>query len=837
LLGYKREEAGSLHMLGVAYHLLADELKARELYEQSLAVNRSIAPPTISSLSGEAVTLTNIGNLYRGMSYGEIPIDFFSPRTAEDRQKAIEYYKQAIEIWKKVTQLNANAQTLQAFNTQQIGNAYKELGNYSEALKYLNQVLESAKKNNNKGGVINYSISIGNLYVLKGEFQKSFEYFEQALALLRAGGYNVNQVEYLNNIARDYYRAGETQKALDIYNESFALSKAREQQEAASASLFEIARIERDLGNFSNARTRIEEAIQIAESMRAAIKAQEIRTTYFSNVKRYYDFYIDLLMQAHKSLPEKKFDVLALQMSEKARSRTLLDLLTFSRVDLKQGIDPELLVRETQVRERLLERANQQNRLLLGKSSREETEKVKNEVAALTDEYQAIQTEIKDKSPRYAALTQPTTLRTEQIQQLLDSGTILLEYSLGDHKSYLWVVSANSVSVFDLPGRAEIEAQVRRFYEILTARNLNLQVESDAQRRARIKAAEEEYPKVAAQLSRMLFGLAASQIGNERLLIVPDGALNYIPFSALPLLKESEAVSQWQPLGINHEIVTLPSASILALLRNETVNRKPAPKMLAVFADPVFDQNDLRSNVAGNRKNDNSLKANNQTAAVNRRPETFSANRDFDRAVSDLGLVSRESNGLPRLPFSRREANSIFNVSPKNLSLKEIDFEASKSNVFKSNLEQYRILHFATHGLLNSQHPELSGIVLSLVDKNGSEIDGFLRLQDIYNLKLSADLVVLSACQTALGKDIKGEGLISLTRGFMYAGAKSVVASLWKVDDAATAELMTIFYRKMLVENLRPAAALRAAQAEMMKQTRWKSPYYWAAFIIQGDWR
>jgi CHAT domain-containing protein len=259
--------------------------------------------------------------------------------------------------------------------------------------------------------------------------------------------------------------------------------------------------------------------------------------------------------------------------------------------------------------------------------------------------------------------------------------------------------------------------------------------------------------------------------------------------------------------------------------------------MLAVFADPVFNQNDLRSSVAGGGKNDRALKPNNRTAAVNRKSATPSTNRDFERAVSELGLVSQESNGLPRLPFSRREADSIFNVSPKNLSLKEVDFEASKSNVFKTNLEQYRILHFATHGLLNSQHPELSGLVLSLVDKNGGEIDGFLRLQDIYNLKLSADLVVLSACQTALGKDIKGEGLISLTRGFMYSGAPRVVASLWKVDDVATAELMTVFYRKMLVENLRPAAALRGAQAEMIKQTRWKSPYYWAGFIIQGDWR
>ncbi len=169
--------------------------------------------------------------------------------------------------------------------------------------------------------------------------------------------------------------------------------------------------------------------------------------------------------------------------------------------------------------------------------------------------------------------------------------------------------------------------------------------------------------------------------------------------------------------------------------------------------------------------------------------------------------------------------------------MKQVDFAASKRAVFDFKLEQYRLLHFATHGLLNSQRPELSGIVLSLIDESGRDVDGFLRLQDIYNLKLSADLVVLSACNTALGKDVKGEGLIGLTRGFMYAGSPRIVASLWKVNDAATAELMTIFYRKLLAENLRPAAALRAAQMEMMKQSRYKSPYFWAPFIIQGEWK
>ncbi len=197
----------------------------------------------------------------------------------------------------------------------------------------------------------------------------------------------------------------------------------------------------------------------------------------------------------------------------------------------------------------------------------------------------------------------------------------------------------------------------------------------------------------------------------------------------------------------------------------------------------------------------------------------------------------REALRIPRLPFTRREAEAILAVTPASEGMKALDFRASRQTAISPDLAQHRIVHFATHGLLNSEHPELSGVVLSLVDEQGKPVDGFLRLHEIYNLNLPAEMVVLSACQAALGKEIKGEGLVGLTRGFMYAGAPRVVASLWKVNDVATAELMKRFYSGMLKENLRPAAALRVAKVAMWKQKRWHSPYYWAAFELQGEWK
>jgi len=174
---------------------------------------------------------------------------------------------------------------------------------------------------------------------------------------------------------------------------------------------------------------------------------------------------------------------------------------------------------------------------------------------------------------------------------------------------------------------------------------------------------------------------------------------------------------------------------------------------------------------------------------------------------------------------------------PESKKLEAVDFAANRAAATSPELARYAIVHFATHGLINNHHPELSGVVLSLVDEQGHAQNGFLRLYDIYNLKLQADLVVLSACQTALGTEIKGEGLVGLTRGFMYAGTPRVVASLWQVDDRATSEFMGRFYEAMLKQGLRPAAALRAAQVSMWKDKRWMAAHYWAAFTLQGEWK
>jgi len=444
---------------------------------------------------------------------------------------------------------------------------------------------------------------------------------------------------------------------------------------------------------------------------------------------------------------------------------------------------------------------------------------------------------IRQTSPRYSALTEPKTLSLTEIQtEVLDTDSVLLEYALGEKESFLWIVTKDSFQTVELPKRAEIENLARLTYDTLMARNKRVKFETTDERRARIEQADIDFLDYSKALSQTILAPAEKYLTKKRLLVVADGALQYVPFASLivssPINKGQRTKDEGHFLIEHHEIVNLPSASTLAVLRREMNGRPLAPKTLAVLADPVFDVKDERFQTSGAKKR---LAPKFETVALTKNTETVLA-KNLKRAVRDFDFEDEEGINLPRLPFTRREADSIFASLPNNQRSKILDFDATRNAVFNSGLSNYRFVHFATHSFLNNKNPELSGIVLSLFDENGKEQDDFLRVGEVFNLKLPAELVVLSGCRTGLGKEIKGEGLVGLTRGFMYAGAKRVVVSLWDVNDEGTSELMATFYREMLGgKKLSPASALRQAQISMLKDRRWQNPYFWATFTLQGE--
>ncbi|WP_254625655.1 CHAT domain-containing protein [Nostoc sp. TCL240-02] len=418
------------------------------------------------------------------------------------------------------------------------------------------------------------------------------------------------------------------------------------------------------------------------------------------------------------------------------------------------------------------------------------------ETEVLLEQYKQVQVKIRATSPRYAALTQPQPLSLVQIQQqILDDKTLLLEYSLGEKRSYLWAVTNKSIISYELPKRADIEATVQKFRQEITTPYLKCSPSINV-------------------LSQQILAPVAQQLQKKRLMIVSDGALQYVPFSTLT----TGSSINYEPLLLNHEIITLPSASTLAILRSEHKERKSAPKTLIVLADPIFNRDDER------------LRGKIQLSGSSV-PESNVENLALTRSAKESDI------NFERLRFTRQEAEQILSLVPISDRKQAFDFTASRTTASSENLSQYRIIHFATHGILNSKHPELSGVVLSLFDDKGMPQNGFLRLHDIFNLNLQAELVVLSACKTGLGEEVKGEGLVGLTRGFMYAGSPRVVVSLWSVDDQATSELMKVFYKNMLQKGLKPAAALRTAQIEIWRTQKYAAPYYWAAFTLQGEWK
>lgn len=798
-VGDKSMEATVLFGIGYVHNLLDEPQKALEYFEQALPLFRALG-----DRNSEAYILNFTGGFYVGLG---------------EYQKALDYIEQALLLFRAVGDRNAEAYAL-----LYVGGINCQLGQSGPCLALQQQALPLFRSAGDRYGEASALGSIGALFWSLGEQQKAEEHWQQALRLWQALGYRGGEAHTLTSLAFLAEKRGQLEAGLAQQRQALALHRVLGNQSGEAHALYGIARIERTRGNLSEARTNVEAALALIETQRGQYTSPESRASFLATQQPVYSFYTDLLMQLHQQAPTQGWDGAALQSSERARVRSLLEILTEARIDIRQGGDATLLERERRLQQQL--NAKEQARLQLNRSkvNQEQTAAVEKELRALTAEYQEVQAQLRARSPHYAALTQPQPLKLREIQQLLDADTMLLEYALGDERSYLWAATSNSLTSFILPKRADIEVAARGFYELLIA--------PDHPDRKLL-------PAKSAALSEMLLKPVAAQLGNKRLLLVTDGALQYVSFGALPAPKDEvgrrkdekklyPASLVSHPLIVEHELISLPSASALAVLRQEMAGRIAAPKTLAILADPVFSRSDSRVKGASAGTTEKAV------AAPLRRRAT---DEQLQRSAEQSGLKNAELR-IPRLPGTRREAAGILELISDSERKQAFDFDASRATFTSAELSQYRFLHLATHGLLNSTHPELSGLVLSLVDAQGQPQDGFLRLHEIYNLKLSAELVVLSACQTALGKDIKGEGLVGLTRGFMYAGAPRVVASLWKVDDKATAELMKHFYQAMLGEQrLRPAAALRAAQIAMAQNKLWEDPYYWAAFVLQGEWQ
>ncbi len=816
--GDARLEAITRNYLGLIYRNQWNIERAVQSYLQVLPLWQ-----TAGDRSGEALTMFNLAQAFQYQ---------------DEVQQALEYYTRGLELF------TSKDRYLLARAVHNLGVLHRDLGQVEEARERL-QEAEQIGIEVKHPTLAASLLMLAEIHQSKGELDEAFDYIQRALTLRRDAGNRRGEGIALSALGRAHQARGELDKALELsleardilHEERYSYSEAtvlknlgslyidRKQPEEArdcfrqalelyrligdltgeAESLLGVAAAERRLGELSAALEASQEALALFESVRPKAIRHEHRASFFSTVQEHFESHIDLLMALHRLDGDAGYDARALFASERARARSLLDLLSEAEAGIRAGTAPELLAREKEVQRRLNTREFRLLTLRNDPNARPEDLAVAQEAVDLgLEELEQLWVAIRTRDPRYAALTETPIPSLPEIQsQILDEGTVLLEYRLGQDRSFLWAVTRDALTSYVLPGRLEIERLATSAYERL----------QDSHRTGARTSSRYALCELAEQILRPV----ESQLAGKRVLVVSDGALLYIPVAVLPALDDAEQCLSAPPLVTRHEIIHLPSISTLSLLRRDLQDRSPSKYRIAVVADPVFEADDNRLEALAG--------VDTQTTAAIEDPAAMGR--------SDEGVKPRS---FSRLPFSEEEARAILALVPEAQRFSALGFDANKETVTSGRLAEYRIVHFATHGILDTEQPNLSKIVLSQIDRRGRTRDGYLRTHEIYNLKLPCDLVVLSACQTALGREVRGEGLVGLTRGFMYAGAERVMVSLWNVDDQSTAVLMERFYRGLFEQGLQPAAALQQAQISMWRDPKWSAPFHWAGFVIQGDW-
>lgn len=733
-LGNRHQEAIILNGLGMAHDELGEMDQPLSYYDRALKLARTIKDRDLES-----------GILFnRGMLYSK----------ASEFGKALKDLDSALAIRQTLPGRLDEAKALNA-----LGNTYSLLDQTDLALSFYKRALEILKEHRDPYVEGLTFAGLGDVYQRKGNAKRAIEHYQRSFALLQNTGHAHEETTTLNNLAIAYFSAGRHQEALNAFQHCqrifethgetseaavawtnigwvlAAMKRYKDASEAYDRALSTVHGRKRPIleveayhglawtewrrGSLNSARVYLDKSLSAMEALRTRSDRAELRSSFLAGRQGLYDLLVEILMEQHRREPAKGYDIQALAVSERARSRTLLDELE------GRPVLPSLSVHDIQ-------------------------------------------------------------------RQVLDAGdVVLLEYFLGEKRSYLWVVTSSSFSSYELPASGTRIAALAREVHGLQEESHKLEFRSKAIRKS-------------IDLSRLLFGQVADRLQGKRLLIVAPPALQYISFGALPEdMRESRSQgSIWpRPWIVNHEVTVEFSATVLATLRRLHEGRSRPAKTIAILADPVFSPAD----------------------------ERLAANGPRGR--------SGEKVRFSRLKYSRSEVAAIEAQARQGKPFLALGFDASRQRVLDGILKGYSHLHFSTHGMLDSENPDRSAIVLSLVDRNGRPVEGELRAGEISKLELSADLVVLSACKTGLGREIRGEGLVGLTQAFFSAGASRVTVSLWDVDDQATAVLMGRFYQNLFQENLPPAAALKEAQVWMWKQPRWNAPYYWGGFVLQGEWK
>jgi CHAT domain-containing protein/tetratricopeptide (TPR) repeat protein len=765
--------------IGIAslYQNLAEHQQALEVYQKSLETLSG------SDKGSEAKILNNIGYSYLALGDTDAALDYCRDRSLSIGREAHDAYTEAATL-------------------TNVGRAFALAGDFPSAINWLKQSLDLNMRAKSKWGEAWARVYVGFALSNTGQLAEARGHFQSALETFPAVPDRRGEATALEGLGNVSVALGKAPEALASYGRALELARQIKERQIEAHSLYGIARVQLAIGDPRKAADSMDTALSIIEPFRADLISQRLRTTYFASVRDFYDTAIEAEMRLDQVEPRAGHLEKGLELAERSKARVMSEMLLAANIEVGKDADPTLLARARALEQRVEAKADSAALLLSKDPKSQMGQAAEKEWQATLAEYNRVDDQIRASSPRYAAMMHPRQLTIKEIQnRLLGADSALIEYHLGEENSYAWVVTQTGVSAYRLPRRKEIEASARAVYEAVIGRTSS--------------SSQNVFWREAAKLSNVILGPALAGVRSKHFVIVAEGALQYVPFAALPDPRSVNAQAPSRgskPLMIDCDVVEVPSAVAFDLLRREAGMRTPAQDEIAILANPVFNKDDQR--IA-----DRSRQA---SSSVARRGES----------TADIGTET----SLPALFASEDEARTIMGMASAGDAMLALGFDATRAKA-RSDLGDFRIIHFATHALIDSSHPERSRIVLSMFDRQGNPQNGLLRLSDVYNLSLHADLVVLSACQTALGKDVKGEGMIGLTRGFMYAGAARVMATLWNVDDDESARFVSLFYEKVLKEHKTPAAALRDAQIETWKKNPSWPPRTWGAFVLFGDWR
>lgn len=723
-------QADALHGLGQAFQNQGELQKALDRYTEALELWPQGHPM-------RAHTLHQLGVLHARYLHGE--------------RRGRDLLLQARDAWGP-EQLKWKARTL-----SQLGRLSQEKGRPVEARRFYEEALALQRESDPCAS----AVVLARLALVE-EAQEARPVAdarrEEALRIVETGTCP-RSAPTVHSLGADLEESrGNPAEAREGYRRSEEIFAGLGDRMGVAESLAGIARSERSLGNRRAALAASRRALEIVEGVRPTVLSENLRTSFFSGARGLFDFHIELLLQMGA---EEE----AWLTAERARVRALGDLLAEAGAGLRRDAAPGLAERERALQRQL--NVLETRRLAAREANEEKLRVLREDIDDKVAELESLRGEIRRQSRRGGSLARPEPVSLAAARrELLDGDTVLLEYRLGETASTVWAVTRDTLAAFRLPPRSEIEPAARK-----------------AAKRLQSLEGRRRNPQALCDLGHLLFAPVEPFLRHRRVVVVADGALEALPFAALPLPSGGEDCRKASLLVDEHETVSLPSLATLLTQRRALTGRQPAPGWLAVVADPAYGPS------------------------------------------------------RPRLPASAEEAKALVEGLPAGKVLMVTGAAASRETVRSGALRDFRILHFATHGRHNAEQPLLSALNLAELDSAGRPApQGALPAHEIYGLDLPAELVVLSACETALGQDVPGEGLVSgLPRAFLYAGSARVLVSLWKVEDESTRDLMVLFYHGLLDRKLPPGRALEEAQRALRQEGR--PPRDWAGFILLGDWR